>query len=405
MASFRYRAVGPDGALASGVVEGDDQPQALDRLRAMGLVPVEAVPGDAETKPWWQRDLKLGGGPDSKGLATLVEEMAVLLDAGMPLDRALASLMVEAEHKALRPVLEKVLDKVRAGTPLGQAITEFPKVFPPIAVALVEAGEAAGALQAALARLATMLQRAEQLQEQLRSALVYPVLLVVAAAGSVTILLGVVVPQFEAFFEDGRVALPLASEVVLAASRLLRDQGALLALLALGVVLGLRHLAGTPGGRLWLDQRLLRAPMLGALLAKVETARFARTLGTLLESGVALTEGLAIATRTFGNQVMAAAVGGVANQLKQGQGLARPLEATGLLPPIAVTFLRTGEETGRLGDMLGRLADTLDRDIQKSTQRLMALLVPVITIVLGLVVAVIVGAILTAMLSLNELAA
>ncbi len=405
MASFRYRAVGPDGALASGVVEGDDRRQALDRLQAMGLVPVEAVPGDAATKPWWQRDLKLGGGPDGKGLATLVEELAVLLDAGMPLDRALASLMVEAEHKALRPVLEKVLDKVRAGTPLGQALPDFPKVFPPIAVALVEAGEAAGALQAALARLAGMLQRADQLQEQLRAALVYPVLLVVAAAGSVTILLGVVVPQFEAFFEDGRVALPLATRLVLAASRLLRDEGALLALLALATVLGLRQVAGTPRGRLWLDRRLLRAPLLGGLLAKVETARFARTLGSLMDSGVPLTEGLTIATRTFRNQVMAAAVTGVASQLKQGQGLARPLEATGLLPPIAVTFLRTGEETGRLGDMLGRLADTLDRDIQKSTQRLMALLVPVITIVLGLVVAVIVGAILTAMLSLNELAA
>jgi general secretion pathway protein F len=144
---------------------------------------------------------------------------------------------------------------------------------------------------------------------------------------------------------------------------------------------------------------------LGWGLMGSETARFARTLGTLMDSGVALTEGLAIATRTFRNQVMTAAITGVANQLKQGQGLARPLEATGLLPPIAVTFLRTGEETERLGDMLGRLADTLDRDIQKSTQRLMALLVPVITIVLGLVVAVIVGAILTAMLSLNELAA
>jgi general secretion pathway protein F len=220
----------------------------------------------------------------------------------------------------------------------------------------------------------------------------------------VFILLGVVVPQFETFFEGSRVALPLATELVLAASRALRDHGPLALLLLLGAGLLLHRAAATPAGRLRQDGLLLRLPLLGEVLRRAETARFARTLGTLMESGVPLTAGLAIATRTLQNRVLAAAVREVATHLSQGQGLSRPLAATGLFPPLAVTFLRTGEETGRLGEMLNRLAEALDREVQKSSQRLMALLVPVITIVLGLVVAVIVGAILTAMLSLNELA-
>jgi general secretion pathway protein F len=370
----------------------------------MGLLPIEAEPGDGSAVPWYRREISLGGGPDGKGVATLVEELAVLLDAGLPLDRALAILEAEAEHKALRPVLEDVLERVRSGSPLAEAMRPHPKVFAPMALALVEAGEAAGNLREALARLAAMMLRAEQLREQIRSALIYPVLLVVAAGGSVLILLGVVVPQFEAFFEGSRVALPLATEIVMGASRGLRDHGAVAALAIALTGFVLHRAAATPAGRLVRDRLLLRLPLLGALLARIETARFARTLGTLMESGVALTAALTIAARTFQNQVIVEAMAEVGEALKQGRGLTRPLEATGLLPPIAITFVRTGEEAGRLGEMLGRLAEALDREVQKSTQRLMALLVPVITIVLGVIVALIVGAILSAMLSLNELA-
>jgi len=294
---------------------------------------------------------------------------------------------------------------VRGGAPLSEAVRAHPVVFPPVAVALVEAGEASGHLHAALARLAAMLLRAEQLRDQLKSALIYPALLCLAAGGSVLILLTVVVPQFEAFFEGSRVALPTATIVVLAASRFVREFGPLVAVAMLALPFALGAFLRRPGARAQLDAAVLNAPLLGGFTAKVETARFARTLGTLVENGVALANALPIARRTFANTAMAAAIDTATQSLKEGEGLAGPLEATRLLPPIAITFLRTGEETGRLGDMLTRLADALDRDIQKATSRVMALLVPVITIVLGVVVAVIVGAILTAMLSINELAA
>ncbi len=408
MPLFRYRAIGPGGAPVTGSIEGPDLAGALDRLRAMGLLPVEAAEGPAApaVPPWWKREIRLGGGAGSaKGLGHAVQELAVLLDAGLPLDRSLAILAGQREHRALRPALTEVLEKVRGGAPLAEALRGRPDAFPPVAVALVEAGEASGALNATLARLAEMLLRAEQLREQLRSALIYPVLLLIAAGASILLLLTVVVPQFEAFFADARAPLPPATVIVLAASRLVREDGALVLLLLLGALALARIALRRPAARAGLHRAALSAPIAGPLLARIETARFARTLGTLVESGVPLAAALPIARRTFANLAMAGAVDAATQSLKEGEGLAGPLEATGLMPPIALTFLRTGEETGRLGEMLTRLADALDRDIQKTTARFLALLVPVVTILLGLVVATVVGAILTAMLSINELAA
>lgn len=407
MPRFRYRAIGPAGEAASGVLEAPDRAALLDQLRGMGLLPVEAEEGEAAAPPWWKREIRLGGGArtaSGKGLGHAVQELAILLDAGLPLDRSLAILAGQREHRALRPALVEVLDQVRGGVALAEAMRDHPAVFPPVAIALVEAGEAAGALNTTLARLAEMLLRAEQLREQLSSALIYPILLLMAAVGSVLLLLTVVVPQFETFFEGSRVALPTATVIVLAASRAIREDGALILLLLIGGVVALRMALRRPGAQRRLDAALLRAPLIGTLLARIETARFARTLGTLVESGVPLAGALPIARRTFANAAMAEAVDTATQSLKEGEGLAGPLEATGLLPPIAVTFLRTGEETGRLGEMLTRLADALDRDIQKTTARFLALLVPVITILLGILVATVVGAILTAMLSINELA-
>ncbi len=406
MPHFRYRAIGPGGETATGVLESPDRPAALEQLRAMGLLPVEAVEGTATAPPWWRRELKLGAAraPSGKGLGHAMQEMAVLLDAGLPLDRALAILSTQAEHKGLRPAIESVLDRVRAGAPLSEAMRPHPAVFPPVAVALAEAGEASGKLDRTLGRLAEMLLRAEQLAEQLRSALIYPVLLLLAAGGSILLLLTVVVPQFEAFFEGSRAPLPAATVIVLGASRLVREDGALVLLAILAALFGLRVALRRPEARRRLDALILKAPIAGTLTARVETARFARTLGTLVESGVALSSALPIARRTFANLAIAEAVDQATQSLKEGEGLSGPLEATGLLPPIALTFLRTGEETGRLGEMLTRLADALDREIQKTTARLLALLVPVITILLGVVVAAVLGAILTAMLSVNDLA-
>jgi general secretion pathway protein F len=407
MPLYRYRAIGPAGEATSGTIEGPDLASALERLSAAGLLPIETVEGEAAPAraPWWKRELRLGGGNPQKGLGHAMGELAVLLDAGLPLDRSLAILADQREHRALRPAFVEVLERVRGGATLADAMRGRPESFPPVALALVEAGEVSGALNTTLARLADMLLRAEQLREGMRSALIYPALLLFAAGASILLLLTVVVPQFETFFADARAPLPAATVLVLAASRMVREDGALALLLLLGAGMLLRGALRRPAARAALHAAVLKLPVLGPILAKVETARFARTLGTLVESGVPLAAALPIARRTFSNAAIAEAVDGATQSLKEGEGLAAPLAATGLMPPIALTFLRTGEETGRLGEMLSRLADALDRDIQKATARFMALLVPVITILLGVVVATVVGAILTAMLSINELAA
>jgi len=339
-----------------------------------------------------------------QGVANALGELAVLLNAGLALDRALAVCVDNLTRPALKAVFEKLRDRVRHGTSLSRAMTEADGAFPPMASAMAEAGEASGKLDESLSRLAETLDRAEALRQTIVSSLVYPALLLVVAAGVILVMLLFVVPQFEDLFSDAGAKLPFMTQVILAASHLLKSYGLIACLAMFVAVIALARWIRQPRIRRRVDRRLLDLPLLGTVLRKAETARFARTLGSLLDGGVPLPTAMAIAQRSLSNVHMAEAIDRVSASLKQGGGLSGPLAATGLFPPMAMSFLRTGEETAQLGLMLNRLADVLDREVRTAVQRLISVMTPAITVLMGGVVATVIASIMSAILGFNDLA-
>lgn len=399
VAAFAYRAVTAAGVLRSGTLEAPSRGDALDRLREQGLTPIEATRGAA--KPAAPPRAGAGG---RRAMINAVSELAVLLGAGLPLDRALAIGLENAGHPALKTALTAVLKRVKEGAPLSQALAETGDLLPPMGAAMAEAGEANGRLDRALARLAETLERGEALRQTVTSAMVYPALLMCLAVSVILMMLLFVVPQFEGLFADQQAKLPFATRAVLNASHLVRSYGwAGLAALAAAAAAAWRWFK-QPAARLALDRIVLKTPQAGGLVRAAATARFARVLGSLVDGGVPLPAALAIAQRSLGNSYMEAAVARVAAGLKEGGSLARPLADSGLFPAMAVSFLRTGEETAQLPLMLTRLADVLDREVRNALDRLITLLTPVITVVMGAAVAGVIASIMSAILGFNDLA-
>ena len=397
MAHFRYRAVRRDGSAVSGEVDAPDRDEAIANLRRTGATPLSVVPAPAAKVA---RPGRAKGG----AAATMVGELAVLLNAGLQLDRALALAIENVEDAAIAQRLTVILQDVREGAPLSRALAKAPDLLSPAAIAMAEAGEANGRLGEALARLAQSLEREAELRRLVSSAMIYPIALLVIAVGVVLLMLLFVVPQFESLFATSTQELPTATVIVMGASRWLRENGLVLLLMLIGAGFGVRVMLRNSGVRLGLDKALLATPQLGELLRRIETARFARTLGSLIESEVPVPAALALAQRTIGNRVIGGAIAVVADGVKEGGGLTAPLAASGALPRIAIGFLRTGEETSQLGLMLTRLADVVDRDVKLRVERLIGILTPAITVVLGATVASIIAAIMSAILGFNELA-
>jgi general secretion pathway protein F len=401
MAMFRYRAATPSGSVRTGFMEGESGAEVVRLLRRQGLAPIEA----RETAKAAAGPAKLRVNSQSRqAMINALGELAVLLEAGLPLDRGLAVCVENISQPAVKAVFAKLQARVKEGAPLSQAMGEARGLFPPVASAMCEAGEADGRLGAALARLSESLDRAEALRQTVVSSLVYPAMLIVVATSVVLVMLLVVVPQFETLFSGAHGKLPMATRIVMAASEGVRAWGWVgLAVIVAGV-LGLRQWLKRPQVRLTFDRVILRVPQLGALITSAQTAVFARTLGSLVDGGVPLPTALGIAQRSISNTHMAAAVAEVVEGLKRGGGLSRPLAASGVFPPMAMSFLRTGEETAQLGLMLARLADVLDRAVRSTIQRIMGILTPAITVFMGAVVATVIASIMSAILGFNDLA-
>ncbi len=398
--AFSYRAVLADGTVSSGTIEAGDSAAALASLRRSGARPIVVAPlSDSPIKA-----PKRANGRIRVAVNNLIAELATLIDAGLPLDRALGLAIGNVEDRALAAALGEVLADVREGVPLSRAMARRPALFGPTAAAMTEAGEANGALGTALKRLAVMLESAEDLRRTIGTAMIYPIALLVIAVGVILMMLLFVVPQFESLFDQAKGNLPAASLLVMQASHMLRDWGIWLLLGLVLAILGLRQLLRRPSAALALDRLVLVVPQLGKLVRHIECARFARTLGVLVEGNVALPDALHLARRTVANRVIGDAIATVADGVREGGGLAAPLAATKVLPPVAIGLVRTGEETSQLGAMLLRLADMLDRDVRVLLQRAIGLATPLITIVLGATVAAIIAAIMSAIIGFNDLA-
>jgi general secretion pathway protein F len=401
VATYRYRAATAAGAVRSGALEGTSRAEVIQQLRRLGLMPIDTVEatGEADGKATLKANSRT-----RQASINAIGELAVLLDAGLTLDRSLGVCVENILNPAVRAAFAKLHARVKEGAPLSRAMSESKGLFPPMASAMAESGEADGRLGAALARLAESLDRAEALRQTIVSSLVYPAILMVVATSVIMVMLLFVVPQFESLFAGAHGKLPFATRMVMGASDGVRHFGWLGVIVIVAGVFAVRQWLRRPGVRMAFDRSLLGAPQIGPLVINAQTAAFARTLGSLVDGGVPLPTALSIAQRSISNSHMSGEIAKVAAGLKQGGGLSGPLAASGVFPPMALSFLRTGEETAQLGKMLLRLADVLDRQVRSTIGRMIAILTPVITVVMGAVVATVIASIMSAILGFNDLA-
>lgn len=406
MSSFAYRASTREGRVIEGVVEADGEAAVVADLRRQGCIPLSVeLAGSVAPQRRFSFSLpSLSRGPRIKGrdLMLFTRELATLLQAGLPLDRSLQSLASLSSNQSMKKVVTDVLVEVQEGKSLSEALANHAEVFPPLYLNLVRAGEAGGVMESTLDRLATYLESSEKTRDEIRSALTYPLILALVGSGSILILLTYVLPKFSVVFADLGVAMPMSTRLVMRLSDIVQNYWwAVLLATACGVLLFNRYTA-TPAGRLRYDKWKLSLPVFGKLVQEIQVARFARTLGTMLNSGVPLLKALDIVRSLATSSVVAEALASVQTEVSEGKGLAGPLGQSGVFPPMALQMVAVGEETGRLDDMLLIVGDHFDREVSNTVSRLMSLLEPAMLLIMGLVAGFIVIAMMSAVFSVNQ---
>ncbi|PKU22600.1 type II secretion system F family protein [Telmatospirillum siberiense] len=407
MPVFRYLAIDPAGLVQRGTMEAADGAAVADSLQRRGLTPMRTDPAGAggffgelvATEFSWRRDAL-----SHQDVAIITRELSTMLEAGQDLDRALRFIVETAANARIRIVMDRVRSKVRGGGALAAALALEGRSFSRLYIGMVRAGEAGGTLSATLDHLAALLERERALSASIQSAMIYPALLLVAAAGTITLLLTSVLPQFAPLFAQNGAEMPAATRTMMAMGDFLSVAGPWMLIGFLIIGLAARQALKDPAIRLPVDRILLRLPVAGLLFRHTLAARFSRTLGTLLKNGVPLVATLSIVKDALGNLAAVAAVERAAAAAKGGGGLTQTLAESHIFPPRAIHLLRLGEETAQLAKMALKAADIHQEEAHRTVERLVALLVPAITVAMGGAVAAIVGSLLLAMLSLNDLA-
>ena len=407
MPVYSYKATDSSGKVFDGSLEAEEEKGVIAELHRMGLIPIRirAQKGGGRSLNADVSKL-LGGlwsGVSSKDVMIFTQDLATLLEAGLPVDRALSILMDAAEKDPVREMVGNILKTVQGGGYLSDGLARHPKVFSTLYVNTVRAGEAGGVLETVLDRLGEFLESSQDLMDYLKSALVYPLFLVFVGGISIIVLLTFVIPKFAIIFSDMAQALPLSTRFLLGFSDILRHYWWLI----LGVMGGgyylLRRYIKSPAGRLWFDEKKLNLPVIQDLVRKVEVARFARTLGTLTKSGVPILQALRLVKDVMNNRVIADAMDTVYNRVKEGDRLSKPLNDSGIFPSLAIQMVTVGEETGRMDAMLLKVAENYDKAVKNTVKRLISFMEPAMILVMGLVVGFIVVSMLMAIFSVNEM--
>lgn len=401
MAQFVYKAITPTGEQLEGQLEASSEAEVIAKIQEAGNIPVQA----RELKPGFSLENLLASRKkvSTKQIGLFTEQLSTLLNSGMPLDRSLSVMIDLADNERVKVMIEQIRDKVRGGGSLSDALEEQHGVFSSMYTNMVRAGEMGGALELSLKRLSDYLNSSKELRDAVVSAMIYPAILMVLAVGSLFILLAKVVPKFKPLFEDANVELPLITQVVFAGAALVQSFWWVLVLLVVVAVLLLRQQLKTPEFKLKWDQKRLDLPLFGELTTRVEVAKFTRTLGTLVDSGVPLLAGLTVAKKVINNSVLTTAIGNVAEKVKHGTPLSEALAKESSFPRLAQQLLSVGEETGNLNEMLVRTADTYDGEVKNTIDRMLSVLVPMLVLVLAGMIFTIVFAILMPMMNMSEL--
>lgn len=403
MPLYRYKALDARGELVDGQMEAASQAELVARLQEQGHLPMETAPAaEGTVRGGGLRALLRPRPLQGATLLQFTQQLATLLAAGQPLDRALTILLATPEDERVRRVIEEIRDTVRGGASLSTALERQHGLFSRLYVNMVRAGEAGGSLDETLQRLADYLERSRELQGRVINALIYPAILLVVVGAALLFLLGYVVPQFAQMYESLDVALPWFTRGVLLLGEWVREGWLFIVVVPTVLVwLGERRLR-QPAARLAADAWLLQRRGVGVLVGKLEAARLARTLGTLLRNGVPMLAALGIARNVLANHALAADLDAAAEAVKNGSGLAAALARGQRFPRLALQMIQVGEESGALDAMLLRTAETFEQDSARSIDRLLSAMVPLITLVLASVVGVVIIAVLVPLYDLTN---
>lgn len=381
MAVFVFTGRTRAGQTITGEMEAANREAVVARLRSQQVI-ATAV----RTKP---RDITVpgfGNKVSEKEIVVFTRQFATMIDAGLPLVQCLEILASQQENKTFKKTLTEIRQSVEGGATFAAALKQHPKVFSSLYANMVEAGEAGGILDTILNRLAQYMEKAMSLKKKVKSAMIYPSTIVSVAVVVVIFLLVFVIPTFKAMFEGFGAALPLPTQIVLEASRIVRSYFLVGLVVIAAMVVGVKWWYGTEAGRKQIDAFLLKTPVFGILIRKVAVAKFTRTLGTLISSGVAILDGLDITARTAGNKVVEAAVLRTRAAIAEGKTIADPLRESGVFPPMVVQMIAVGEHTGALDAMLGKIADFYDEEVDTAVANLTSLLEPMLMVFLGVVI-------------------
>lgn len=421
MPRFKYIAMDAKGAETEGVLDAENQNQAVSMIRTKGFFPTRVVElggGGAEKKkaaapgaktqaqvkgPGKGLNINLfGGGVKPKQLMVLTRQLATLVAAGMPLLRGLRILLKQEKSQVLRDALNGIGEAVESGSTFSEALAQYPKIFDKLFVNMVKAGEAGGVLEVVLERLAEFMEKAEKIKNKVKSAMIYPIVVLFAATGIVGFLLTNVIPKFQDIFKDllGGKELPWLTQFVINISNAVKSQWIIIIAVGAGIVVFVKIWGKTASGRFALDKMKMRMPLFGTLFSKSAVARFTRTLGTLMSSGVPVLQALNIVKETSGNEAVARAIQQVHDAVKEGESMSMPLEASGVFPGMVVSMVDVGEETGALPEMLSRIADNYEDDVDTAVEGLTSVIEPIMIVFLAVIVGTIVIAMFVPLISI-----
>jgi type IV pilus assembly protein PilC len=382
MPVFTYKGTNRSGSSVAGEMTANSKTELQSLLRRQQITPTRvSEKGKEFNLPTF------GGGVKAKELAIFTRQFSVMIDAGLPLVQCLEILASQQENRTFQKVLTGTRSAVEGGSNLSSAMKQYPKVFDPLYSNMVEAGETGGILDTILQRLSTYIEKNVKLKAAVKSALIYPVGVLSIAGAVITLLLWKVVPIFATLFAGLGVDLPLPTKIVIALSHFVGSIFGLLIFVSLiAGIFGLKIWYGTPGGRFVLDSIVLKLPVLGILMRKIAVARFTRTLGTLIASGVPILEGLDITAKTSGNAVVERALNQVRKSLEEGKSLTEPLKESEVFPGMVTQMIAVGEQTGAMDAMLQKIADFYEDEVDVAVKDLLTALEPIMIVFLGLVV-------------------
>ena len=382
MAQFEYTAKNAtSGQILKGTMDVPSRDEVIAFIRKNRMILVSAREAPAQV-----RLPSLKKGVSTRDVVIFTRQFATMINAGLPLVQSLSILAQQTENKTLKEVTKQVVYDVEAGNTLADALSKHPRAFPDLYVNMVAAGEAGGILDTILLRLATFLEKNDALLRKVKGAMVYPAVIISVAVIAVAVLLIFVIPTFSSMFASVNMTLPLPTRVVIGASQfLLRYWYLMIGVIVVGGF-ALRSYYATPAGKKTIDGALLRAPVLGDLLRKSAVSRFTRTLGTLISSGVSILDGLEITAKTAGNRVIHDAIMQSRQSIAGGETIAGPLQTSGVFPPMVISMISVGEQTGGLDEMLAKIADFYDAEVDVAVSALLSLMEPVMIVVLGVIV-------------------